>query len=164
MRNKLNKRVLAAVAIFSGFILMVVALLASYYLGPGQVPEWFSVFINYHVEFMVAIAFVGIIVGIAIAFLAFEKVEEKTVESKINAEMLLGFLSGDEKNAVNYLAENGGRAYQNEISRIEGMTRLKAHRAVNKLSEKNIVTVEKHGKANKLKLSENIFEALRPSS
>ncbi len=161
MRNKFNKRILAAVAIVSGFLLMIIALLASYYLGPGQVPDWFSIFVHYHVEFMVAIAFVGILVGIAIAFLAFEKVEEKAVESKINAEMLLGFLSAEEQKAVKHLVENNGRCYQNEISRLEGMTRLKAHRTVGKLCEKQIVTVEKNGKANKLKLAQNIFDALK---
>ena len=161
MRNKLNKRLLIAIGLVSAFLLMVIALLASYYLLPGQAPSWFNIFIQYHVEFMVAIAFVGIFVGIAVAYLAFEKVEEKTVESKINAEMLLSFLSNEEKKTISYLIENDGKAYQNEVSRIEGMTRLKAHRVVNKLAEKLILSIEKHGKANKLKLAEQIYDALK---
>lgn len=163
MRNKLNKRILAGIGIVSAFILLLVALLASYYLGPGQSPDWFRPFIQYHVEFMVALALVGILVGMAIAYLAFDKVEEKTAESKINAEMLLSFLSADEKKTIQYLIDNGGRAYQNEISRIDGMSRLRAHRVVQKLSEKSILEAERHGKANKLKLAEPIFDALKPA-
>lgn len=160
MRNKINNRVLVGIAIVSAFLLLVVALLASYYLGPNQTPAWFQFFVTYHVEFMVAIAFSGILVGISVAYLAFEKVEEKTVESKINAEMMLGFLSSEEKTAVNYLLENNGKAFQHELSRIPGMSRLKAHRVVNKLVAKQIIAVEKFGKANKLKLAEQISDAL----
>ncbi len=161
MRNTFNKRILAAIAIVSGFLLLVAALLASYYLGPGQSPDWFRPFIQYHVEFMVALALLGILVGMAIAYLAFEKVEQVSAESKVNAEMMLGFLSADERKAVNYLVQNGGRAYQNEISRIEGMSRLRAHRVVQKLEEKKIVHAERHGKANKLQLADAIFDALK---
>lgn len=161
MRNKLNKRVLAAAAIISAFILMVIALVASYYLAPEPSPGIFDLLIRYHVEFMIAIAFVGILVGVALAFLAFDRVEEKAVESKINAEMLLGFLSSDEKKAVSYLIENDGKAFQHELSRIEGMSRLKAHRVVSRLEEKQILLAERHGKANKLKLAEPIYDALK---
>ena len=154
---------MAAIGIISGFILLLIALLASYYLGPGQSPDWFRPFIQYHVEFMVGLAVLGIVVGMAIAYLAFDKVEEKAAESKINAEMMLSFLSIDEQKAVNHLVLNGGRAYQNEISRIDGMTRLKAHRVVQKLEEKKILQTERHGKANKLKLADAILDALKPN-
>ncbi len=163
MRNKFNKRVLASIGIISGFILLLIGLLASYYLGPGQSPEWFRPFIQYHVEFMVALALLGILVGMAIAYLAFEKVEQVSAESKVNAEMMLGFLSEDERKAVNYLVQNGGRAYQNEIGRIDGMSRLRAHRVVHKLQEKKIVQTERHGKANKLRLADAILDALKTS-
>ena len=162
MRNKLNKRLLAGIGIVSGFILLLVALLASYYLGPGEAPSWFQVFIAYHVEFMVAIAFMGILVGIAVAYLAFEKVEEKSAESKINAEMMLGFLSGDEKKTVQFLVDNDGKAYQSEISRLPAMTRLKAHRVVDKLQGKSLLTVNRNGKVNKLVLVDAVLDALKP--
>ncbi len=161
MRNKFNKRILAAIGIVAGFILLLIGLLASYYLGPGQSPDWFRPFIQYHVEFMVGLALLGILVGMAIAHLAFEKVEEASVESKINAEMMLGFLSADEQKTVNYLVQNGGQAYQNEISRIDGMSRLRAHRVVQKLGQKKILQTERHGKANKLKLADAILDALK---
>lgn len=147
--------------IVAAFVLLTIGLLASYYLGPGQAPDWFLPFIHFHVEFMVGLALLGVLSGMAIAYLAFDKVEEKTVESKINAEMMLGFLSPDEHKTVHYLVQNGGRAYQNEIGRIEGMSRLKAHRVVQKLHEKKILETERLGKANKLKLVEPIYDALK---
>ncbi|MDP2717258.1 MAG: hypothetical protein Q8P02_00785, partial [Candidatus Micrarchaeota archaeon] len=103
----------------------------------------------------------GILVGNAIMMLAFERVEEKAVESKINAKMMLGFLGPDERNTIQHLVDSGGRAYQSEVGRMPGMSRLKAHRAVQKLGEKGILSTERNGKANKLVLAPAIFEALK---
>lgn len=164
MRNKFDKRFLFGIGIVAAFILLVAALVFSYYAPPSNAPGWFDFLFAHHVEFMLFIAFSGILVGAIIANLAMGKAEEKTVEAKINAQMLLSFLSEDERKTVAYLLESDGKTYQNEISRLPGMTRLKAHRTVIRLAAKNIISVESHGKANRLKLAPQILDALKNSN
>ncbi|MGB9576983.1 MAG: hypothetical protein ACP5IG_02205 [Candidatus Micrarchaeia archaeon] len=41
------------------------------------------------------------------------------------------------------------------------MTRLKAHRVVQRLSQKEIISAERYGKINKLRLAPAVFEALK---
>lgn len=54
------------------------------------------------------------------------------------------------------MIENDGKILQSKISRIEGMTKLKTHRAVKDLEIKGIVKKEAHGKTNRIILKKDI--------
>ena len=157
-----NSRVLLAIAILAGFVLLVIAMLMSYVLAMNNMPSspLISLLFQYHLELMVLVSILGIVVGASVYFLMSGQVQEKTKEAAVNAELLLTFLGHDERAIVGLLRTSDGHTTQSQVSRLEGMTRLRAHRTVAKLADKKIIRVEKLGKINQLWLAKSIYDAL----
>ena len=84
----------------------------------------------------------------------------KKEDLKINNGSILKLLNANEKKVVEKLIENKGSALQSEVSRMEGMTKLKTHRAVKELERKGIVKLEQYGKTNRIILSEDIKDII----
>ena len=70
------------------------------------------------------------------------------------------FLSREEREIVNFLVENKGITTQAEIARLPHMNRVKAHRSLQKMSQKQIIELIAHGKIRKVHLKENILQLL----
>ncbi|MFH1443047.1 MAG: hypothetical protein ABIG96_03350 [Candidatus Micrarchaeota archaeon] len=115
---------------------------------------------GFHVELMVLLAIVGVIVGAAVFYLLGEKVEKKGLEAKAVAELVLRFMDKEEKQVIKELLRNNGKILQAEISRLDGMTRLKAHRIVAKLESMGIIDVQKSGKMRVVHLKEELKKSL----
>jgi uncharacterized membrane protein len=73
---------------------------------------------------------------------------------KENTSMVLRTLKPEERNVVNILDAHGGSYLQKYITKESGLSRLKVHRVVAALSERGIVTVEKHENTNQVSLVE----------
>ncbi len=71
---------------------------------------------------------------------------------------ILKLLNPNEKKVVERIIENKGSVLQSEISRMDGMTKLKAHRTLNGLKRKGVVKLEPYGKTNRITLSKDIQE------
>ena len=163
MRNMpFNQRLLLTISIFGGFILLVIAMLLSYIWSAGGTgePPFLELLSRFHFELMIAVSFLGIGVGAAMYFLMQAQTKEKAREATGNAKLLLSFLSADERAVVELLLKSEGHTTQAEVSRLDDMTRLRAHRVVLRLVDKKIIRVEKMGKTNQLWLAKSIFEAL----
>jgi uncharacterized membrane protein len=158
MKNPVANKPLLAVLLIVLFVLAVVVTIVTY--NSQSAPESLKPIVKFHFELMILIAVLGVGVGAATFYLMGEQVERKSQESRKNAELLLKFLSGDEKKVVERLLKNDGKAMQYELSRLEGLTRLKAHRIVGKLERQGIVAVEKIGKVNSVRLTEEFRESL----
>ena len=78
-----------------------------------------------------------------------------------NNGSILKLLNPNEKRVVEKIIENKGSVLQSEISRMEGMTKLKTHRAVKELERKGIVKLEQYGKTNRIILSEDIRDVIQ---
>ena len=152
-----------AIALLCGFALLVLAMLMSYiYVTNGlNAPPFMVALFQYHFELMIVVSVLGIVVGAAMYFLMHEQVAEKTREAKGNAKLLLTFLSAEERAVVELLLKSEGHTTQAQASKLEDMTRLKAHRTVLRLADKKIVRIEKLGKTNQLWLAGSIYDALR---
>ena len=155
----LRRRVGLAAAVAGAFTLLFTVLVFTYSF-PGSTPELLKVFIVYHFEFMIAMVGLGVLAGAAILYLMGEEVKHQHEESKLNAELALSLLHSDERKAVKLLLEKGGSAGQAEVARVDGMTRLKAHRTAKSLSARGLVSLERNGKAVTLKLAESVRQAL----
>ena len=70
------------------------------------------------------------------------------------------FLNLKEKKVLEKLIEKKGEVLQSEINLMEGMTKLKTHRAVKDLERKNIIKTETYGKTNRIILLEDIKELM----
>ncbi len=72
--------------------------------------------------------------------------------------MLLLFLGQEEKEIIEHLVAMDGMSSQADISKLPSMNRVKAHRSLQKMQEKNIVeVVPPHGKMRRIHLNENIM-------
>jgi DNA-binding MarR family transcriptional regulator len=78
-------------------------------------------------------------------------------------KIILKFLNPSERKVVERLIERKGNVLQSEISRMEGMTKLKAHRAVKDLERKGIIKTESYGKTNRIILSKDVKQLLLKS-
>lgn len=93
-------------------------------------------------------------------------VNKKDVVSKTNLKketdrnIILKFLNSGERKVVEKLIDKGGKTLQSEISRMEGMTKLKTHRAVKDLERKGIIKRESYGKTHRIILSRDIKELM----
>jgi len=85
-------------------------------------------------------------------------VSSKTKTEIDDKNIILKFLNVGERKVVGALIEKRGDILQSEISRMEGMTKLKTHRAVRDLERKGIIKRESHGKTNRIILSKDIKE------
>jgi len=70
--------------------------------------------------------------------------------------VLLKFLNYNENKVVKKIIENNGSILQSEISRMPGMGKVKTHRILKDMKIKNIISIEKYGKTNRINLSEDI--------
>jgi uncharacterized membrane protein len=75
-----------------------------------------------------------------------------------NKEIIFKFLNLNERKVLEKLIEREGIVIQSEINLIEGMTKLKTHRAVKDLERKSIIKTESYGKTNRITLSNEIRE------
>jgi DNA-binding MarR family transcriptional regulator len=85
---------------------------------------------------------------------------KKNTKKENDVNIILKFLSPIERNVIEKLIENNGKVLQAEINRMEGMTKLKTHRAVKELERKGIIKRESFGKTNRIILSGDIKDIL----
>ncbi len=106
-------------------------------------------------EFIIALipVFIGIgaILGAFAFYLLYEK--NQSGEKEYDATAALSLMEKDEGKVVGRIAEEGGRITQSEVSRIEGIGKVKAHRILERLEKRGILANEQYGKTNMIKLS-----------
>ncbi len=158
---KPNRKIAAAIALSATFIFLLLLTVFSYQPPNGStLSPIFDFIVSYHVEFMILLAVFGVVIGAGVFYLVAGTAEKKGLEAKAAAELLLKFLNAEDKALVKELIKNQGKVLQAEISRLPGMTRLKAHRAVAKLEQKGAVEVTTSGKLKTVWLKEELRKAL----
>lgn len=115
---------------------------------------------RYLAELVPVFVIIGIVIGALVFFFMSSRLENKEKNLKNISELLVQFLAKDEKLVVKKLLDNDGKALQAEISRIDGIGKLKSHRIVQRLVDRGVIEVEKFGKTNIIKLVPSIKEAL----
>ena len=103
---------------------------------------------------------IGIVIGVVVFFFMSSRLEAKNKDLNRVADTLIQFLNKDEKLVVQKLLDNDGKVLQAEITRIEGLGKVKSHRIVQRLVDRGVIEVEGFGKTNLVKLNKNIKETL----
>ncbi len=98
------------------------------------------------------VLFIALIAGAVVFYL----LSPKPQQSGFN-EATLKFLEGDEKVIVKRLVEKDGEALQSELTQLEGMTKVRSHRAIKRLEKKGVVKVVQKGKTNIVRLAGEIY-------
>jgi len=91
-----------------------------------------------------------IFIGGLIYYLLTLKLEEKDKKVKFNVKTIMKFLDSDDKKILNQIKK--GEILQ---SKIKGLSKLRKHRAIKKLQEKEILKIEKIKNKNKIKINKN---------
>ena len=157
-----HRGILLAIIILSAFFFFVFAILFTYQtaLETKVMSPLVSPLVKYHLYFVVSIGALGVAVGATVFYFMSERVQSTQVVAKKNAEVMLRFLSREEQQIIKKLVAEKGRILQAELSREQGLNKVKVHRILQKLSEKQIVTIEGYGKTNTVHLQHEILETL----
>jgi len=102
----------------------------------------------------------GMLIGAGVYWLMARQVLEKQKSLHGAAELVMQFLGKEERAVVKKLVDENGKALQSEISRIEGIGKLKSHRILQRMKDKGVIEIEKFGKTNIIRLGKNIKEGL----
>jgi hypothetical protein len=155
--------ILVGVALLAAFVFFVFAVVLSYQtsLETRIMSPSVSPLVRYHVYFMVSLAALGIAVGASVFYFMSRRVDSTQNVAKRSAEIMLKFLSPDDRMVVEALLTKGGSMLQRDLSREHGLSKVKAHRVVMRLAERGIVSADEHGKTNRIRLAPEILAALR---
>lgn len=158
-----QRKALLIVFILTAFFFLVVAAVFSYHVAAQN--QFFSPvlgpLINYHMEFVMALAFLGVAVGAGVFYLSLGLVAHKQHDLQASTALLLKFLSEDEREVVSFLLSRRGACYQSELSSLPGMTRIRSHRVVQKLLKRGLVQVGRSGRLNRVELAPELLEGLQ---
>ncbi len=152
MNKKINDFIYFIVMILF-FVLLSMTIVSFYFIGKTDTPSFIKFFVNYHVLFMFLDSIVGLLFGALSYFFLNRRMDIKKDELNKNIELLLKLINTDEKKIIKYLSKNNNKASQYELTKIEGMTKLKVHRSLEKLELNRIVKKEKLGKVNNIYLN-----------
>lgn len=103
---------------------------------------------------------IGFVFGVLVSFFYFERKIEVPVPSQDRTAVLLTILQPAERKVVAKIIENGGQALQSELSRIEGVGKVKAHRVIERLIKRGVLEKEQMGKTNILRLRKDLKKAI----
>ena len=114
-----------------------------------------------HIFYLIPItSFVGILIGMFVYYMLAEKVKQQDKYLKHNTGIILKLLSGHERKVIENLLNNGGKSNQYELSHLPGMNKFKAHRILDNLQKKGIVTKTRVGKVNRVLLDKELMDVL----
>jgi uncharacterized membrane protein len=75
--------------------------------------------------------------------------------------IFFNFLNYHEKQVIKKLIEQKGNVLQSDISRMNNMGKVKAHREVRDLEKKGVINIEKYGNTNRIILNEEMKKILK---
>ncbi len=155
-----KEKMVAGIVVVSFFIFLITGLAFVYSTSSegGAVPGIFQPLLQYHVEFMALMGLFGFFSGLVVYSVLGSEIQKHKRVAKANIGIIMKFLDEREGELVSLLLKKGGMTTQSEISRLPGMTRLKAHRMVKRLEQRGILHVEKYGKVNMVR----IIDELKP--
>jgi hypothetical protein len=117
-------------------------------------------YLNALITYLPAILVLGFLIGIAASYFYFERKIELPLPSPDRAHNVLLLLNPTERKIISQIIADKGQSLQSDISRIEGIGKVKAHRTIDKLIRRGVIEKEEKGKTNILKLKKEIKDAL----
>ena len=160
--NKISKFIIFLLVLGSYIFLNYIDIFSAEYDHSQQSnAQWYAFAIPYHAEIMTVLGLLGFLLGAAVYVGLDAELRKKTQDVTDASEILIKFFEPTQKKIVLFLSEKNGSAYQRELSHIPGLDKLKVHRALKTLLQKGIITIDKHGKINKIHLEKNTHKLLQ---
>jgi uncharacterized membrane protein len=105
--------------------------------------------------------FFGLVIGATIYHIMSSNLEKKEKVIEHNNEVILKLLTGEERNVINTLVEQGGKVRQYELSHLPNLNKVRTHRIILKLEQKGVIEKQKLGKVNNIVLNNELYEFLK---
>lgn len=80
--------------------------------------------------------------------------------TKLLKNYLYRFLDFDEKKIIEKIAEKNGFILQSELSRLTNMNKVRLHRLLQNMRKREIISIERYGKTNRIILTEDVKKIL----
>jgi len=154
-----RKITLALFFIFFLFIILISYL--SYDPSKAPMSPIFHYAFTNHVWIMTILIIASVVFGFVVSQIYYSELIRTKKTSQGILETVLLFLNPDEQHILDCLVNRNGETNQAEIARLNSMGRVKAHRALQRLQDKNIIDIIPHGKIRKIRLRSNILNTLR---
>lgn len=116
--------------------------------------------IQNRLPFTIATMIIAAAAGYSLATYTSIKLTDTQAKAKEVIKLLKKFLTQEEQVIINYLIEHDNKALQSELSRIQGLSRVKVHRTLSKLKDTGLVKTTPKGKTNTVHLSETVAKVL----
>lgn len=147
IRNIKFYRTTTLLALVISLAIVVLLVLAAYaYPQLADSIPLFSYAIHFHFVLMVIAILLSIVFGFMWARILTNELEVQTKQSQNLGDVVMQFLSAEERAILQHLSQKGGTCKQQEFAYLLKMGRVKAMRTVQKLANKRIVSVVPHGK------------------
>ena len=116
-------------------------------------------YVDVLILYLPLVLIIGFILGVGAAYMYLER--KVDLPKKDAAEQsLLSALPSDERKVVGKVISEGGRVTQSELSRIEGIGKVKAHRIIERLVKRGLLEKEYNGKTNIIRLKKELKNSL----
>lgn len=161
-----NRKVLAGLILLAAFILIVFYTPTLFESGIPMVCIEDGIcqheqYLDSLIAYIPAILVLGFVFGIIASYFYFERKVELPLPSANKLESVLLLLNPTERKIIKRIVDEGGTSFQSDISRIEGIGKVRAHRTIDKLVRRGVLEKEEKGKTNILKLKKEIMESLK---
>jgi len=158
-----RRRMLLIIGLLSIFLFLIFTFIFLFhlYLEDKLITPVLSPFVKYYVEFFILIATLGFGVGAITAYLMMSKVKKVQDVARTSTEIMLSFFQPEERIIVNFLLNHQAPVKQYDISHLQQLDKVKAHRILRRLRERGIVVLQRVGKVNSVMLRKEIREAFQ---
>lgn len=112
------------------------------------------------IAYIPGVIVLGFLFGLIVSYMYFERKLEVPLPATDKKAVLLSLLEPSERKVLAKIVEGGGEALQSDVSRVEGVGKVKAHRILERLVKRGVIHKEQKGKTNILRLKREILEAL----
>jgi hypothetical protein len=113
------------------------------------------------ISYLPAMIVLGFVLGVLASYFYLERKIEIPIPRKDKTAAVLGLLHPLERKIIQKIIDSGGSAFQSDISRMEGIGKVRAHRIIDKLLRRGVLEKEEKGKTNILKLKKEIMDAIK---
>ena len=112
------------------------------------------------IGYVLLLIILGFLIGILVSYFYFEKRIELPRVGADKKDNILLLLTPSERAVLKKIIDRNGEVLQSEVSRLEGMGKVRAHRVIEKLVRRGVLEKEGMGKTNTLKLRKEIRDAI----
>lgn len=116
--------------------------------------------IDNHMWIMAGMLVVAVAFGFIWSSLLWHEISRGRRRSHSVMRIVFRFLTTQERKVLELLLERGGETTQAEIARLPNFNRLHAHRLVQRLQGKGLITIEAHGKVRRVRMEQEIYDVL----